>query len=190
MAFFQNNNASPFLVSQGVITARRPGALNATGPFDDWVPAVAAQTVQPGATLPVGATWIVPADAPVGQWRVYLAIKDATLSTWYDGAPSILNVSATPVVLPPAAPANLTIQAISVSRIDSAWQLSAPVTVKLERSRDGVSFSEIASIPPGNAFYTDNGLRRNTLYFYRVRSWNGILYSDYSPVSSARTFKH
>jgi Zn-dependent metalloprotease len=91
--------------------------------------------------------------------------------------------------LPPEAPTALTATALSSSRISLAWtdNSSSEDGFKLERSSDGVSFSEIATLDVNETSDTDTGLAANGTYSYRVRAFAGAQFSDYSNVAQATT---
>jgi hypothetical protein len=104
---------------------------------------------------------------------------------------TVMPVSVTPP--PPQAPqppTNLRAMAMSASRIDVSWTLAVPEIVKLQRSRDNLIWTEIAMVPPGNSFYTDGGLQRGRLYYYRARTFNPVGFSTFSNVAFDRTLKH
>ena len=58
----------------------------------------------------------------------------------------------------------------------------------MERSNDGVVFTVLTVFGPTRTGCNDANLSPNTLYYYRVRAHNGVGYSPYSNVASARTF--
>jgi titin len=91
--------------------------------------------------------------------------------------------------LPPEAPTGLGATALSSSRIGLLWtdNSSSEDGFKLERSSDGVSFSEIATLGPNATSYTDTGLTANGTYSYRVRAFAAARLSDYSNVAQATT---
>lgn len=87
-----------------------------------------------------------------------------------------------------AAPTTLVATAASTTQINLTWVDNATneTGYKVERSTDGITFSEIAaSLPANTSTYTDNGLLSGTLYFYRVRAFNGSINSPYSNIASA-----
>lgn len=96
----------------------------------------------------------------------------------------------TPVPQPPQPPTNLRAMAVSSSRIDVGWTLAAPEIVKIQRSPDNLLWAEIATVPPGNSYYTDGGLRRGKVYYYRARTFNSVGFSTFSNVAFDRTLKH
>jgi hypothetical protein len=74
----------------------------------------------------------------------------------------------------PAAPSSLTASAVSSSQINLSWtdNSSNEDGFKIERSTDGVSFSQIATLPAGATGFSNTGLPANTKYYYRVFSYN------------------
>jgi hypothetical protein len=98
--------------------------------------------------------------------------------------------SATPPAIP-AAPSNLTANAVSSSEIDLFWidNSDNETEFKIERSTDaGLTFTEIATVGPNVTIYPDGGLTSLTTYFYRVRASNAAGDSSYSNTATAITF--
>src|SRR5207248_3713669 len=60
----------------------------------------------------------------------------------------------------PAAPDDLTVKAISPSRIDLAWTESSKNATgfKIERALRGETYAAIARLPAGSTSYSDTGL--------------------------------
>ncbi|MGH9601159.1 MAG: choice-of-anchor D domain-containing protein, partial [Terriglobales bacterium] len=89
----------------------------------------------------------------------------------------------------PAAPSNLTATAVSESRIDLSWTDNAHNEdgLRIERSLDASSFSEIAAVAANQTTYASTGLSSGTTYHYRVRAYNVLGSSDYSGVATATT---
>jgi hypothetical protein len=94
----------------------------------------------------------------------------------------------TTAALPPA-PSNLGATAIGSSQISLTWQdhSSNETGFKIERSSDGVNFTQIALVGINVTSYADSGLAANTQFFYRVRATNAIGDSPYSNVANATT---
>ncbi|MEP1892329.1 MAG: fibronectin type III domain-containing protein, partial [Cyclobacteriaceae bacterium] len=82
----------------------------------------------------------------------------------------------------PAAPSNLSLTVASASQINLAWtdNTSSETGYKVERSTNGGSFTEIATLGANVDTYEDTGLVAETSYTYRVRAYNGAGNSDYS----------
>ena len=89
----------------------------------------------------------------------------------------------------PLAPSSLTATAVSSSRIDLAWTDNSTDEdgFKIERSLDGVNFTEITSVGAGVTTYASTGLSASTQYYYRVRAYKGALNSAYSNTANATT---
>jgi alpha-tubulin suppressor-like RCC1 family protein len=73
---------------------------------------------------------------------------------------------------PPAVPADLTVAALSPTRVSLSWQTGSPASsVVIERSDDGAPWQVVAHLG-GQTTYTDSGLVANSAYRYRVRAVN------------------
>ncbi|MCW5848649.1 MAG: hypothetical protein KIT87_00935 [Anaerolineae bacterium] len=92
---------------------------------------------------------------------------------------------------PSPAPPILDCRTVSASLINVSWQIPdlSAVGIRVERSRNGVNWTQITDQPRGASPYRDSGLQDNTLYFYRGRTYRtptGPL-SDYSTIVSCQT---
>src|SRR5207302_424984 len=58
---------------------------------------------------------------------------------------------------------------------------------KVERSTDGTTFTQVATVGANVTAYSDTGLAAATQYYYRVRATNAAGDSAYSNVASATT---
>jgi hypothetical protein len=92
-------------------------------------------------------------------------------------------------VSPPQAPDALNAQAVSESRIDLTWNDNSADEsgFALERSPDGTAWSPIATLAADATAYSDTGLAPSTLYYYRLRAYNGAGNSAWSNVASDLT---
>jgi titin len=99
------------------------------------------------------------------------------------------NSAAATTLAPPAAPANLVATAVSSSRIDLSWTDNSTYEggFKIERSTDGMNFSQIATSTANGTVYSNTNLLANTTYYYRVRAYDGANHSDYSNAASEAT---
>jgi PA14 domain-containing protein/Big-like domain-containing protein/carbohydrate binding protein with CBM6 domain/fibronectin type III domain protein/strictosidine synthase-like protein len=94
-----------------------------------------------------------------------------------------------PAVTVPAAPSNLTATAVSSGQINLAWTDNAnnETSFRIERSPNGSSFTEIATVGANVTSFSNTGLAASTTYFYRVRASNSGGNSAYSNTTSATT---
>jgi len=90
---------------------------------------------------------------------------------------------------PPTAPTGLAAAAASTSEIDLSWTntSTSQTGVKIERSIDNVTFTQIAIAGATAVSFPDTGLSASTTYFYRVRATNASGDSPYSNTASATT---
>lgn len=92
------------------------------------------------------------------------------------------------------APSNLSATAVSTSQINLSWtdNSSDETGFSVERSTDGVNFSEIIKVGAGVSSHSDTSLNSSTTYYYKVRAYilkNGVYtYSSYSNIDSDQTF--
>ncbi len=90
---------------------------------------------------------------------------------------------------PPTAPTNLAATTAGTSQIDLSWANTSTSQsgVKIERSTDNVTFTQIAVVGATAVSYSDSGLGASTTYFYRVRAATASGDSPYSNTASATT---
>lgn len=138
--------------------------------------------------------------------NLYNTIKSAGNFNWTDDSGDgikepLLDVSNTvlfnPVLvpgqggIPPAAPANLAVIAVSSSQINLTWTDSDNTEqgFKIERCAGiGCSdFAQVATVGANVTSYSNTGLTASTSYSYRVRAYNAAGDSDYSNTASAVT---
>jgi formate-dependent nitrite reductase cytochrome c552 subunit len=98
--------------------------------------------------------------------------------------------SGTTLAAPPAAPTNLVVTAVTLSSISLRWRDSSAneTGFQVERSTDGVTFTVRATVPANVTTFTDGGLPRRALFFYRVRALNAAGASASTNRVSARTW--
>jgi len=89
----------------------------------------------------------------------------------------------------PAAPSTLSASAASDTSVTVRWSdnSSDETGFRLERSLNGVDYSEIVALGASAASFVDNGLVARTTYYYRVRAYNSVGNSAYSNVGSVTT---
>jgi hypothetical protein len=101
------------------------------------------------------------------------------------GSSAYTNV-ATALTALPAAPSNLLALVASTSQINLSWAdtVNNETGFKIERSSDGVNFTQIATVGVNVTACSDSGLTAGATYYYRVKAYNGIGDSDYSNTAS------
>jgi len=94
-----------------------------------------------------------------------------------------------PSVTVPAAPSGLSAVAASSSAITLRWADNSgnETGFIVQRSANGVDFTQIATLGAGTTSYSSNGLAASTLYYYRVRAYNSAGNSAFSNTSSVST---
>lgn len=90
---------------------------------------------------------------------------------------------------PPASPTALGASAVSSSQVNLSWSDNATDEsgFRIERSADGVGFTEIATVGTNVTSYSSTGLNASTWYWYQVRAYNSAGNSAYTNMASART---
>jgi fibronectin type III domain protein len=90
------------------------------------------------------------------------------------------------VVAPLSAPTNLIANSTTSKKIDLAWTDSSAGEsgFKIERSSNGKSYSQIATVGANVTAFSDTGLRSGRKYYYRVRAYSGTSNSAYSNIAS------
>ena len=148
------------------------------------------QESAPGAYFALGVTnalsWPVNSLEPGKTYRFYVT----TLAPSGESLPSSL-VEHRVEASVPAVPQNPWAQALSQSRIDVHWDRASTntLTILVERSLDSANWTQVATVPGTATHYLNGGLRRNRVYYYRVRACNGMGCSPYTPPRWARTFR-
>ena len=89
----------------------------------------------------------------------------------------------------PAAPAGPAAQRITPTQVKLVWadNSSSEQGFRVERSLDGVSFTQISTVGANVTSMVDSNLNALTTYYYRVRAYNTIGNSGYSLTGSATT---
>jgi hypothetical protein len=109
----------------------------------------------------------------------------------YDGPnhSAYTNTAAATTQAGPAAPTNLTATPVSTSRIDLAWtdNSSNEAGFKIERSTNGVNFTQVATAAANATTFSNTLLTAATTYTYRIRAYEGPNHSAYSNNATATT---
>ena len=89
----------------------------------------------------------------------------------------------------PDAPSSLSPSANASSQVAVQWSDNSDdeTGFRLERSDNGVNFSEIATLGAGTTSFNDNGVTARTTYYYRTRAYNSAGNSGYSNTGSVTT---
>ena len=95
-----------------------------------------------------------------------------------------------PPTNPPVAPTNLIATAVATNRIVLSWTDNATDEqgFKMERSTNGVDFTQFGTVGAGETNATNSGLLPNRTYHFRVRAHNVAGDSAYSEIAQATTF--
>jgi len=88
-----------------------------------------------------------------------------------------------------SSPTQLRVEAVSDSQVNLVWcdKSSNELGFLIERAQELGNYCEIAVVRSNTTTYQDTGLRADTRYCYRVRAYNQIGFSRFSPVDCART---
>lgn len=89
----------------------------------------------------------------------------------------------------PAAPSNLSASPAASNRVNLSWSdnSSNETGFKIERSDNGGSFVQVATVGANATTYSNAGLKKKRTYTYRVRAYNASGNSGYSNTASATT---
>jgi hypothetical protein len=173
-----NGTSATVTINEGWLTARQPGASNASGPFDDWTPGMIPQTVAPGGVAMVTASWTVRADAPFGIWQAHLAVKVDGVYT--DGPNTAFTVSAAPPPTTPPAPTGLKAIQVGGNWIDMTWNGTLAMSTEVEQSKELAPFMKIATVTPGTIHYKASNLQKHRDWRFRVRQVDSFDVTGYS----------
>jgi hypothetical protein len=171
-------------------TFLEPAAITVAANASDNDGAVSQVNFYSGTTLigsdsssPFSITWN---NVAAGNYTV-VAIATDNLGLMTTSGP--VHVTVNLPQAPPVAPGNLSAIAISSNRIDLAWSDNSTNEdgFAIERSADGVNFSQITTVAANLTSYSNTGLTASKTYSYRVRAFSNAGFSGYSNVASATT---
>ncbi|MHA3770035.1 Ig-like domain-containing protein [Verrucomicrobiota bacterium sgz303538] len=143
----------------------------------------------PYAVITSGITGTTYTDPVVQNGTSYFYVVSASNAVGESGNSN--QATATPAAPPtaPAAPGNLAATAPSKSQVNLTWSDNSnnETGFYIERSTDGVKFSQIASVGANIRSYANTGVGPNKNYYYRVRAFNSAGTSPYSNVANVTT---
>ena len=139
----------------------------------------------PYTTIASGVTSLTYTNTSLANGTTYYYVVSAVNAC--SGGANSAQVSATPTApAVPAAPSSLTASAgnrrVTLNWVDSS---SNETGFKIERSLNGTTFTQIATVGVNIRTYTNTGLNRGTRYYYRVRAYNANGNSTYSNTANA-----
>jgi Tol biopolymer transport system component len=122
----------------------------------------------------------------IGNYSIRIEVTDN------DGGLSV-EIRDVVVLGPPATPANFRVQSVGADSIQLAWTDASNNEdgFAIERcvNKNCTNFVEVARVGANVTAYLDSNLLSNTQYSYRMRSFNGVGLSAYTPVVSAKTLR-
>lgn len=86
-------------------------------------------------------------------------------------------------------PSDLTATTIGETSIDIEWTNGSTNEdgIIIERSRNGATYGVVGTVAKGITSFSNSGLIRSTLYYYRIRAYKGTNYSNYSNILQITT---
>jgi hypothetical protein len=133
---------------------------------------------------------IVSGGGTINTTGLYTAPSSAGSATIRATSGSIFGSATVSIVAPvPIAPTSLSLAVISRTQINLTWKDNSTneTGFLIERSLDGINFTQIASVGANVSTYSATALTRNTWYYFRVRAFNAGGNSSYSNVAKAKT---
>jgi hypothetical protein len=130
-------------------------------------------------------------DSSVSESSRYYYRVRAYNSAGVSGYSNAVNVTtpAAPTATLPASPSSLAASSVAYNSVGLTWLDNATNEsgYKVERSSDGVTFTERASLGAGVRSFTDGTVSASSGYYYRVRAYNSAGASGYSNAVSVTT---
>jgi hypothetical protein len=141
----------------------------------------AAASGGPYTTIATGLTVTSYSDAGLAASTTYYYVVSA-VNGGGESADSAEAGATTFAAQPPAAPSNLTATSTGKKKISITWADNSTdeAGFKIERSTDGVNFTQITTVAANTTGYTSTGLTSGMIYFFRVRAYNANDDSAYS----------
>lgn len=128
-------------------------------------------------------------DTSVSAETTYCYRVKATNSIGDSGYSNETNITTPVCGSVPSAPTGLSATAVSSSEISLTWTDNSDNEdgVKIEKKEAGGTYSVLATVGTGITSYDNIFLLPNTTYYYRVRAYSSLGFSDYSNEVSATT---
>ena len=136
------------------------------------------------ATIAANSTTYADSTLSAGTIKYYRV--RAGLGSYFSSYSNTAN-DTTPVLAPSAL--SVTVDSTE-TKLNLSWTVnsaSGSVVTKVERSTDNSTWSLAATVAFGTAVYQDTGLNGGTLYYYRIRSAVGSVFSSYTSSVSQDT---
>ncbi len=176
------------IVNQGALEAGPGTTLNLNGA---WTNAVGSTIAGNGATLDLGSNatpWSNAGTITASASTVNLGgeFTVAGLGTFQPTSSTVVNLTGTLDLLP-VAPTQLStiITGVDFAVLNWSDNVATVSGYQIERSTDGVNFTQIGTVAGNVGTYFDTGLTTGTTYTYRVRAYSALGESAYSNVSSS-----
>lgn len=184
-------NDAPVAIGQAVTTAyNAPVAITLAGTDAESDP-LSYTVVSPPSSGTLGGVAPNLTFSPATGWSGTTSFTFRVNDGQSDSGLGTVTITVSPPAAVPSAPTGLTAVGVSRTRIDLTWAdtSSNEDGFKIERSSNGTSWIQIATVGPGVTSYASTGLSANKTYYYRVRAHNVLGNSAYSNTASARTLK-
>lgn len=142
------------------------------------------------ATQPAFAWTVSSGGGSVTSTGLFTAAATAGTSVVRAAIGTLAGSATVTIVVPvPAAPSKLKLTAISRSQINLSWldNSNNESGFMIERSLDGINFTQIAMVGPNVQTWSATGLLAGTRYYFRVRAWNSGGNSAYSNIANVKT---
>jgi subtilase family serine protease len=134
-------------------------------------------------------TWSLSGIGTLNSSGLYTAPGTTGTATVKAAASAMSSTAAVTVTTVPLAPTNLTATAVSKHQVNLAWQeaSSNQTGFIIQRSPDGSSWKQIASVGASARSYQDTSVSRRSTYYYRVEAYNSLGNSPWSNVANVVT---
>lgn len=169
-----------------------PSAASYTWSFGHYVDGVFRTVMSYPNPCPSGCNRVTYFSSPLISYLGYptgVANQRDNARTANSDAAIVAAFRSAPAGAPPAAPSGLTATAASYSQINLSWKDNSTdeAGFNIQRSLDGVTFMQVASVGANVTIYSDTAVASATTYTYRVTSYNSAGASAPSGTATATT---